>query len=318
MTLNENLNKAKVLIVDDEPSIIRTLTRVLKPHFEVFSASSGEDALTIIRHNQIHVILSDQKMPVMTGVQLLSKVKLLSSSTVRILLTGYSELDDVVASVNEGEIYRYINKPWDNDNLIDVIAEAARASMQLPQTISAPESVEALEGDVKSDTVLVVSDSVELISEVERLAGGEVRVKGYGQTKDCLKYISQEAAIIIIIEITLFSREELDFISSVKLLHPHILTVIITTAEKDSGKIIALINEGKVYRYLSKPHSLGQLRLYLSSAMQYQKKLMSSPQLMALHGAVVDDNKELQTDSLPTLAKKFFSALANLKRNFSS
>lgn len=314
-------SEAKVLIVDDEPSIIRTLARVLKPHFQVFSASSGEEALTIIRHNQIHVILSDQKMPIMTGVQLLSKVKLLSSSTVRILLTGYSELDDVVSSVNEGEIYRYISKPWDNANLIDIIAEAARASMHLPQTIPASESIKDHEikaPEVKEDTVLVVSDSVELIGEVERLAGSEVRVKGYGQTKDCLKHISQEAAIIIIIELTLFSKEELDFINSVKQLHPHILTVIITSAEKDSGKIIALINEGKVYRYLSKPHSLGQLRLYLSSAMQYQKKLMNSPQLMALHGAVIDDDKELQSDNFPMRAKKFLSALVGLKRNFSN
>ena len=129
--------QTNILIVDDESRIVRTLDRLVRPHAQTFLAGSGAEALDILRKNRIHVILSDQRMPEMTGVEFLAQAKQLSSNTTRILLTGYSDLTAVENSVNEGEIFRYITKPWNNDELLEVVKQAAEISLKLFQHTSA-------------------------------------------------------------------------------------------------------------------------------------------------------------------------------------
>jgi serine/threonine-protein kinase len=85
----------------------------------------------------MHVIVSDQRMPGMTGVELLRQSRDISPRSVRILLTGYSDLASIVGSINDGEIYRFISKPWDNQELATTIGEAATIALELADTRSA-------------------------------------------------------------------------------------------------------------------------------------------------------------------------------------
>jgi response regulator RpfG family c-di-GMP phosphodiesterase len=132
MMMNDaNKVKPRILLVDDEERILRTLTMLLKMQYQVFSTTDGNEALNILKQEKIHVLISDQRMPLMVGTELLRQAKNISPQTMRILLTGYADVDAAVDSVNEGEIFRYINKPWGPKELRDTVADAATIATKL-------------------------------------------------------------------------------------------------------------------------------------------------------------------------------------------
>jgi DNA-binding NtrC family response regulator len=116
--------KPPILVVDDEPDILFSLQALLRNDFEVHTAESGAEALEVLRHTPVHVIMSDQRMPAMTGAELLSRAKCECPRAVRLIFTGYADLKAVIDAVNRGEIYRYLTKPWDPDDLLAVLKDA--------------------------------------------------------------------------------------------------------------------------------------------------------------------------------------------------
>ena len=102
-----------ILCVDDEVDNVEALERLFRKKYNVLKATSGKEALTLIKDQPVSLIISDQRMPQMTGVQFLEKSLKTHPDTMRILLTGYTDIDSVIAAINSGQVYRYINKPWD-------------------------------------------------------------------------------------------------------------------------------------------------------------------------------------------------------------
>lgn len=115
--------KQKILVVDDEPRIVELLRRELGRIYRVFTATSGAEALEIMEKESIVLIISDQKMPGMNGAELLKNIVEHYPDTVRILLTGYTDLDALVGAVNGGRIYRYVSKPWETEELKAVVKQ---------------------------------------------------------------------------------------------------------------------------------------------------------------------------------------------------
>ncbi len=114
-----------ILLVDDEPAVLSALKRLLRPaRYEVLTADGGEAALEILASTDVDLIVSDMRMPHMSGATFLARTRELYPETMRILLTGYSEIDSVVQAINEGGIYRYLNKPWDDHDLLLTIDQA--------------------------------------------------------------------------------------------------------------------------------------------------------------------------------------------------
>lgn len=114
-----------ILLVDDEANIINALKRTLRPDgYIILTANSGEEGLALLAKHEVGVIISDQRMPHMTGVEFLRKVKILYPKTLRIVLSGYTELESVTSVINEGAICKFLTKPWDDDLLRDNIREA--------------------------------------------------------------------------------------------------------------------------------------------------------------------------------------------------
>jgi DNA-binding NtrC family response regulator len=118
--------KHPILLVDDEPEILFSLQGLLRREFELYTAESGAQALEILQQHPIHVIMSDQRMPEMTGVQLMHRVKDAHPEAIRIVFTGYADIRAVVDAINNVGLYRYITKPWDPDELIEVLHQAAQ------------------------------------------------------------------------------------------------------------------------------------------------------------------------------------------------
>ncbi|AGH45677.1 response regulator [Paraglaciecola psychrophila] len=113
-----------VLCVDDELDIIHAMKRLLrKQNYNLLFASSGEKALEVMRQNNVDLIISDMRMPAMSGAELLEKVATSYPNSYRILLTGYADMESTVSATNKGKILKYIQKPWDNDELISSIEE---------------------------------------------------------------------------------------------------------------------------------------------------------------------------------------------------
>ncbi len=121
-------SKAKILFVDDEPRILVALKALFRNSYQVFTANCGADAVALLREQDIDVIVSDQRMPAMTGVEVLRTARELRPRAIRVLLTGYSDLSAILGAINDGEIFRFINKPWSNNELRETIAAAVKAS----------------------------------------------------------------------------------------------------------------------------------------------------------------------------------------------
>lgn len=113
--------KHEILIVDDERANLQKLKRTFVDEFIVHQAENGEQALEILRSHQAAVIITDQRMPGMSGVDLLKRSLELSPSSLRIILTGYTEVDDLMDAINEGHVHRYITKPWDPYSLRETV-----------------------------------------------------------------------------------------------------------------------------------------------------------------------------------------------------
>ena len=114
-----------VLFVDDEARVLKSMRAMFRRAYNVLIANSGEEALALLSDNDVDVIVSDQRMPGMTGVEVLKEVKARAPRAMRILLTGYADLEAVEASINEGEVFRYLTKPCPSDQLKEAVGLAA-------------------------------------------------------------------------------------------------------------------------------------------------------------------------------------------------
>src|ERR1035437_2323159 len=122
-------NPATLLFIDDEANILSSLKRLFRSFgYNILTAESGTEALTLLENKTVDLVISDMRMPQMTGAEVLEQIRSKWPDVVRILLTGYSDLSSTIAAINRGEIYRYISKPWD-DNEIVLLVRAALESL---------------------------------------------------------------------------------------------------------------------------------------------------------------------------------------------
>ena len=125
--------RQKVLCVDDEKNILASLVRLFrKSPFDVLTANSGLEALDVLSRERIDLVISDMRMPHMDGAELLARVAERWPQTIRILLTGYSDMEATVTAINKGKIYRYLSKPWDETDL-KMTVQRGLESVQLEQ-----------------------------------------------------------------------------------------------------------------------------------------------------------------------------------------
>jgi len=116
-----------LLIVDDEKEILRSLTLTFADDYAVFTASSGAEALEILEKQEIALVIADQRMPVMTGAELLERVFQINSNIIRIILTGYTDTASLIQAINKGHIYQYITKPWERQDLRITVKRAVES-----------------------------------------------------------------------------------------------------------------------------------------------------------------------------------------------
>ncbi|MBS1143181.1 MAG: response regulator [Proteobacteria bacterium] len=123
--MSEEITPATLLFVDDEPGILSALRRLFRPRgYRIFIAEGGAAGLEILEKEEIDLVISDMRMPEMDGATFLKAVRDRWPNVMRILLTGYADITSTVAAINHGEIYRYVSKPWDDNEILTIVAEA--------------------------------------------------------------------------------------------------------------------------------------------------------------------------------------------------
>jgi CheY-like chemotaxis protein len=167
----ERRKKAKMLVVDDEPDNLDLLYRTFRRDFNVLKAESGIQALEVLAaEGEVAVIISDQRMPEMKGTEFLSKTVPKFPDTVRIILTGFTDIEDLVDAINSGQVYKYITKPWDPNELKAVVQRAAETYEVLKQ---------------RTEELRRAQAQTALLSTIVQVAQASAKVE------DCLEPIAQ-------------------------------------------------------------------------------------------------------------------------------
>jgi serine/threonine-protein kinase len=270
--------KARILFVDDEERIVTALRSIFRVNYHVFTATNGPEALEIVRKFQPHVVVSDQRMPEMTGVELLRRVKGMAPNTVRMLLTGYSDLAAIVGSINDGEVFRFISKPWDNQEIQRIMAEAAAIAFDLAATAATPPIMpERMEAGV-----LVIDAQDETFRAVTRLVGGACPVYQAKSLDEGLNQLETHETALIVADVA--SRGE-EIVAAFKLLkqeRPEILAIVLTEAS-DSELVIELINQAQIFRFINKPVNPDLLRQHAQTALTRYQSFKQNPHLTRQH-----------------------------------
>ncbi|MBN8707298.1 MAG: response regulator [Bacteroidetes bacterium] len=252
---------SRILLIDDEPMILTSLTRLLEDDFEVSTAPDGFKALELIAKSEYKVIICDQRMPGMLGHEVLKKARELSPKSIRILLTGYSDLDSIINSVNAGEVFRYINKPWKADNLINIV----KLGIQIYDKIndlqaSAPKPVGGataasvhIEVEEKKGDVLFVDYSPEEVKRLANQFGNKFNITMATSVDEAFKEMAQKPVSVIVSNVVFEDGVDgISFLNTIKKEYPQTVTVILTEV-KDATLAVRSINELQVFKYLVKP-----------------------------------------------------------------
>jgi DNA-binding NtrC family response regulator len=272
-----NSEASKILFVDDEPQILETLSLVFRGwHFK--TANSANAALALVQSEKFAVIVSDQRMPEMTGVELLKQIKEINPSTIRILLTGYSDIDSVLDSVNSGEVYRFINKPWDNAKLIETVQTACKLA----------ELNAELKDDVRNQGSVVIKPADIRLLFVDKL---DAHLKGYQSlfnatyevltatsVEEAYKILQKNPVSVLACDSSLNTTEGTEFLAAVHENFPDTITVFMSDT-KDANAAIRMINFGQIFRYLVKPFPKEQFRITIEDAIKKYKEYVANPHL---------------------------------------
>lgn len=177
--------KHAILIVDDEVEVARGLRGMFRRDYDVHIAHRAVDALEILRQHDIHVLVSDQRMPDMSGTDFLAQVATEFPEVVRLMITGYADLESVIDAINRGQVYRYLSKPWDPAELAcavrqaaeqyDLVAEKTRLLRELEEANQLKSAFIAVASHELNTPLTIVSGMVQLALS----KSSEAPTKGY-------------------------------------------------------------------------------------------------------------------------------------------
>ena len=303
------MQKPKIAFIDDEPRILRSLKMHFRQSHDVFTTTDATELMKYVSEHEVQVVISDQRMPDKTGTEVLRDVKEASPNTIRILLTGYADLNAVIDLVNEGEIYRYITKPWQNDELKKVVNKATEIAQQTQDIAHETEQENDIENQSVSSTsvkrnVLVLDDNEDVYQQMKSYFKNTYTVSWASNLEQAAKLLQKKSFGVTITDATLNQENITPIVYALKNIQPDLM-VIMLTEFKDAHMVIDLINKGQVYRCLPRPTNFTMMSLSLDRAFQHHERLVQQPILAARHH--VEDVPETETSLFSDRLKGFFS-----------
>ncbi len=277
------IGKPSVLLIDDEERILRSLRILFNKDYNVHLTTDGQQALEMLRTAKIHAIVSDQRMPIMQGVEVLRQAKEISPHTTRLLLTGYSDKEAIAGFINESEIFRFISKPWNNDEIKKTVKEAVDISIELEAKQLAGISLGVLAGPV---SVLLIDEDPETFRQLNNLLieymAGKCILEWAHDIDSALDILKEKDISLVISEISLYQEDVTQLLKSIKLHYPEVVTLVLTSV-LDSSLMVSLINQAQVHRYLLKPIRRNMTLRGIESGINLHFSMKHAPALKARH-----------------------------------
>lgn len=287
----------RILFVDDEERILRSLALQFRRHYEVLTESDPLRALQRLREEHIHVLVSDQRMPQMSGAQLLAEAREIAPNTLRILLTGYSDLDAAVEALNNGGIFRYLTKPWrTQQEMAFTLRQAAELAVRQAQPLQAVAS-EKLSAPL---TLLSLDDEPDTLSVVGEfcVAGGHRLLRARNLAEAMLQ-LNNEGVDILVSDLKLAGEDTAPLLKTLAQAHPRLLSLVVTPFQ-DTQALLRLVNEAQIFRYLPKPIRRGLFEKGLKAAAEQALIWRAQPQQVVTRLAEVprDEREQEKVGSL--------------------
>lgn len=293
-------SRGRVLCVDDEPNVVRSLHWLLQKDFEVLTAGGGEEALGLLDAHDFDVLISDQRMPGMTGVEFLRLARQRAPRAVRILLTGYSDLQAIENSVNEGEIFRFVNKPWNISALPHLVEQAVGIARTRPVGALLPAQETGLEAEVADpeplrpvgdECLLLVDDDPAMRDQLVEAMGGVLRLHWAADLAQAMAMLDALPVAVLVAGTRVGALDATRLIGLVRQRYPLVVAVA-TATDSDADIVVGLINEGQVYRFVPKPVRSGYLKLVINAALLKHRQLVETPGLAGRYvGEVMADER---------------------------
>lgn len=302
-----------VLCVDDEPGILRSLQWLLQKQFDVKVAASGHEALGLLKLHDFDVIISDQRMPGMMGSEFLREARRISPRAMRILLTGYSDLQAILRSVNDGEVFRFVNKPWSIKELPRLIADAAAIAKHQPAEPASLEPIASQARDTAEEAILLIDDDPMMGSLISEAVGPDVKIAHATTLAEAVAAFDAQRVGIIVADTRVSNLDTTTMLKVLKEEHPDIVTVVYT-ATTDSVDVVTLINQGQIYRFIPKPVKTVMLKQALMGAALKRRQLRDNPDAVRRHRVerVADDERVVM---LKTIQQSTAAAVAAVGSN---
>ncbi len=314
-------NRPNILFVDDEQRVLNSMRALFRREFDLFLTTDGAEAVRIAANNRIDVIVADQRMPGLSGIEVLDQVKKMSPNTIRILLTGYADPAAVNDSINIGEVFRFLGKPCAPKVLRETLRLAVHATR--PATHTNPprlEPVAAIQSaarqapevalDVTSSNELPVlrpvplgqprssppqmkqpAKEVGVVVYTVDSAFAETAIRTISNERSTLlatsliramRALEEDSSGVLITDITTEFARLQRIISALKQCVPELVTVVVADS-RDSNNMISLINYGQVFRYEQKPVAPNQLLQDIDAAAAKHVNLRNNPEMASRH-----------------------------------
>ena len=270
------MSKPTLLLIDDEERIVRSLRMLFFVGYNVRVTTDPHEAIRILREERVHVIVSDQRMPVMQGSELLRIARETSPATMRILLTGYSDLSASIASVNEGEVFRYLMKPWDAEEVKRVVAEAAAIAEASFAVQLHTEVVDATQST--KPRVLIMDQDESTAKTVHETLGDRCEIVWASDVQHAMEELAKQDVSVVVSDLMLGETNVGYILKTIKQLNPQTQCIVVTSFS-DTSRLIELINQAQITRFLPKPVSKGILARNLESMLERFQALRNQPVL---------------------------------------
>jgi DNA-binding NtrC family response regulator len=262
----------RILFVDDEERILRSLALQFRREYQVLTESDPRRALERLRSEKVHIIVSDQRMPQMSGAELLAQARQIAPDTLRILLTGYSDLDAAVEALNSGGIFRYLTKPWDQQEMAFTLRQAAQIAarqLQVPDVLAAmPQAaLNVLLLDEDAPTLDVVAGFC--------VAGGH-RLLRAASLNEAVALLNSQPVDLLVSDLQVAGEDIAPLLKGLAQAHPRLLSLVVTPF-CDTQALLKLINEAQIFRYLPKPIRRGLFDKGLLAAAEQAQKWRAQP-----------------------------------------
>ena len=302
------MQKPKIAFIDDEPRILRSLKMHFRQSHDVFITTDASELMKYVSEHDVQVVISDQRMPDKQGTEVLRDIKAASPNTIRILLTGYADLNAVMDSVNEGEIYRYITKPWQNDELKQIVNKAtgiAQQTQEITQNTMQGNDTQKFSGGTGSNrNILVLDDDESVYQQIKSHFKSAYTVSWASNLEEAAKLLQKKRFGVTITDSTLNKENITPIVYALKNIQPDLM-VLMLTEFKDAHMVIDLINKGQVYRCLPRPTNFSIMSISLDRAFDHHERLVQQPILAARHH--VEEVTESEALNFSERLKGFFA-----------